>query len=250
MARAPGKDSPKKQASAEAAKPRGRGRPVAPLLILKPDFAFEIEHGAPHVRVCGIDEAGRGPLAGPVVAAAVVIDAGNCPEGLDDSKKLDEAKREALFAALSGCAEIGVGIATVEEIDRLNILWASMLAMSRACAALATPAAFALIDGNRVPKLDCPARAIVSGDARAISIAAASIVAKVTRDRMMTELARAHPGYGWETNRGYGTPEHLDALARLGATPHHRRSFAPVRNILSPQIQEGLDLVGENPLTL
>lgn len=215
-----------------------------------PDFTFETEHGAPDTRVCGIDEAGRGPLAGPVVAAAAIVDPETCPEGLDDSKKLGKKKREALFAQLCRCAEIGIGMASVEEIDRLNILQASLLAMSRACAALERPAEFALIDGNRLPALACPARAIVSGDARVLSIAAASIAAKVTRDRMMTALAAEHPGYGWERNRGYGTPEHLDALSRLGASPHHRRSFAPVRNILSPEIPEGLDLVVQNPLTL
>ncbi|KAB7740001.1 ribonuclease HII [Parvibaculum sedimenti] len=208
------------------------------MILLKPDYAFEREHGAPQARVCGIDEAGRGPLAGPVVAAAVILDMENCPEGLDDSKKLDEAKREALFAELSTRAEIGVGIASIDEIEELNILWATMLAMSRACAALENPPGFALIDGNRVPKLDCPARAIIGGDARVLSISAASIIAKVTRDRIMNELAAAHPGYGWETNRGYGTPEHLDALNRLGVTPHHRKSFAPIRNMLSPAIPE------------
>ncbi len=248
MARAPKKDSAKKDA--QATKPRARAKPASPMILLKPDYAFEIEHGAPHLLVCGIDEAGRGPLAGPVVAAAVIIDAENCPEGLNDSKKLDEARREALFAKLSQCAEIGVGIASVEEIDEINILWASMLAMSRAFEALGKTPQFALIDGNRIPKLACPARAIVEGDARVLSIAAASIIAKVTRDRLMTDLAAEHRGYGWETNRGYGTPEHLDALTRLGPTPHHRRSFAPVRNILSPEIPEGLDLVVENPLTL
>jgi ribonuclease HII len=208
------------------------------MIISKPDYSFEAAHGAPQLRICGIDEAGRGPLAGPVVAAAVVLDMENCPEGLDDSKKLDEAKREALFAELSLRAEIGVGIASVEEIEELNILWATMLAMSRSCAALETQPGFALIDGNRVPKLDCPARAIVGGDARVVSIAAAAVVAKVPRDRIMNELATAHPGYGWETNRGYGTPEHLDALNRLGVTPHHRKAFAPIRNILSPSIPE------------
>ena len=220
------------------AKPKTRVKPASRMILLKPDYAFEREHGAPHVRICGIDEAGRGPLAGPVVAAAVILDMENCPDGLDDSKKLDEAKREALFAELTACAEIGVGIASIEEIEELNILWASMLAMSRACAALENPPAFALIDGNRVPKLDCPARAIIGGDARVLSIAAASIIAKVTRDRIMNELATAHPGYGWETNRGYGTPEHLNALNRLGVTPHHRKSFAPIRNMLSPAIPE------------
>ena len=202
-----------------------------------PDYAFETEHGAPHVRICGIDEAGRGPLAGPVVAAAAVIDMETCPAGLDDSKKLTHSARERLFAALIDCADIGVGIASVEEIDRLNILQATMLAMARALDALKIAPAFALIDGNRVPKLPCPARAVVKGDGRVLSIAAASIAAKVTRDRMMLELAAGHPGYGWEKNMGYGTAVHLDALTRLGVTPHHRRSFAPVRNILSPGIR-------------
>jgi len=215
-----------------------------------PDYAFETEHGAPLVRVCGIDEAGRGPLAGPVVAAAAVIDMARCPQGLNDSKALTHAARERLHAELLGCADIGVGIASVEEIDRINILQATMLAMGRALDALKTAPAFALIDGNRVPKLPCSARAIVKGDGRVLSIAAASIVAKVTRDRMMLALAADHPGYGWEKNMGYGTPEHLNALSRLGLTPHHRRSFAPVRNMLSPEIREGLDIVGEIPLSL
>ncbi|MDR3497947.1 MAG: ribonuclease HII [Parvibaculum sp.] len=215
-----------------------------------PDYSFETEHGAPRLHVCGVDEAGRGPLAGPVVAAAVVLDPADCPEGLDDSKKLDEGKRETLYAALIGRAQIGVGMASVEEIDKINILQATMLAMRRAVEALDLPPAFALIDGNRLPALACPARAIVKGDGRVLSIAAASIVAKVTRDRIMTELARAHPGFGWERNRGYGTAEHLNALKRLGATPHHRRSFAPIRNILSPDESGRLDLVGQNPLSL
>jgi ribonuclease HII len=242
MPRPPKTDSPKTPGKKRAASIR--------LAAEGPSYAFEIEHGAPHRRVCGIDEAGRGPLAGPVVAAAVVLDPENCPPGLNDSKKLDETRREALYAALASSAEIGVGIATVEEIDRLNILWASMLAMSRALDALATAPAFALIDGNRVPKIACPGRAVIGGDALVVSIAAASIVAKVTRDRMMAALAAEHPGYGWANNRGYGTPEHLDALTRLGATPHHRRSFAPVRNILSPLTPGRLDLVGHNPLSL
>ena len=158
------------------------------------------------------------------------------PEGLNDSKKLTHKKREELFAALLQSADIGIGIASVEEIDEINILQATMLAMTRALAALTTPPAFALIDGNRVPKFACPARAIVKGDGRVLSIAAASIAAKVTRDRIMLDLARSHPGYGWEKNMGYGTKMHMDALQRLGASPHHRKSFAPVRNILSPAI--------------
>lgn len=235
--------SPKKDSAGPAAERKKR-------MAARPDYRFEIEHGAPGLRVCGIDEAGRGPLAGPVVAAAAIIDQTNCPAGLNDSKKLDEARREALFAALSQCAEIGIGIATVEEIDSLNILQATMLAMRRAVEGLQRAPQFALVDGNRLPALACPARAIVGGDARVLSIAAASIAAKVTRDRMMDDLARAHPGYGWEKNRGYGTAAHLDALKRLGATAHHRRSFAPIRNMLSPGIPEGLDLVAPNPLTL
>ena len=201
-----------------------------------PDYAFETEHGAPATRVCGIDEAGRGPLAGPVVACAAVIDMARLPQGLNDSKKLSHKKRELLFAELMESADIGIGIATVEEIDEINILQATMLAMTRALAALKTAPAFALIDGNRIPKFSMPARAIVKGDARVLSIAAASIAAKVTRDRMMGEIARAHPGYGFEKHMGYGTAMHLDALARLGVTPHHRRSFAPVRKMLSPSI--------------
>lgn len=228
---------------------RKRDRAAA-RVVTGPSYAFEIEHGAPQRRICGIDEAGRGPLAGPVVAAAVVLDPANFPEGLDDSKKLNHARREKLFTQLSTCADIGIGIASVEEIDRLNILWASMLAMSRALEALQVAPQFALIDGNRVPNIPCPGRAIISGDALVLSIAAASIAAKVTRDRMMLELAAEHPGYGWETNQGYGTATHLDALKRLGTTQHHRRSFAPVRNMLSPEIPKGLDVVEVNPLSL
>tara|TARA_R110000824_G_scaffold118960_19_gene272660 strand:- start:80152 stop:80829 length:678 start_codon:yes stop_codon:yes gene_type:complete len=219
----------------DSPKPRPR-RAASILMPAGPDYAFETEHGAPATRVCGIDEAGRGPLAGPVVAGAAVIDMARLPEGLNDSKKLTHKKREELFAALMKSADIGIGIASVEEIDEINILQATMLAMTRALEALGSPPAFALIDGNRVPKFACPARAIVKGDGRVLSIAAASIAAKVTRDRIMLDLARSHPGYGWEKNMGYGTKMHMDALQRLGASPHHRKSFAPVRNILSPAI--------------
>jgi len=219
--------------------------------VAGPTLAFEIESGAPDLLVCGVDEAGRGPLAGPVVAAAVILDHACFPAGLNDSKKLEEGKRETLYADLIGCAQYGVGMASVEEIDELNILWASMLAMTRAIAALPCKPHFALIDGNRLPKqMACPGRAIVGGDGRALSIAAASIIAKVTRDRMMFELAMAHPGYGWEHNRGYPTPSHFDGLTRLGITPHHRRSFAPIRNMLSPGESGGLDLVVDKSLTL
>lgn len=209
-----------------------------------PDFAFETEHGTPARLICGIDEAGRGPLAGPVVAAAVILDPVCIPEGLNDSKKLDAPRREKLFAALQTCAEIGVGIATVEEIDRINILQATFLAMERAVAALPRAPQLALIDGNRKPKsLSCASLTIVGGDARSLSIAAASIAAKVTRDRMMIDAAIAHPGYGFERHMGYGTAAHLDALSRLGPCEIHRRSFAPIRNMLSPVVAEGLDVV-------
>lgn len=191
-----------------------------------PDFSLEQAAGV--ARVCGIDEVGRGPLAGPVVAAAVILDPAAIPCGIDDSKRLTAARREALAQAILASAEVGIGHADVGEIDRLNILQATFLAMTRAFAALARPVALALVDGNRLPALPCPARAVVGGDGLSLSIAAASIVAKVTRDRLMAELALSHPGYGWERNAGYPTAEHLAALARLGVTPHHRTSYAPV----------------------
>ncbi|MEQ8379335.1 ribonuclease HII [Parvibaculum sp.] len=220
-------------------------------LVALPDYALETQAGAPSRLVCGVDEAGRGPLAGPVVAAAVIIDISNCPDGLNDSKKLDAARREDLLAQLEFCAEIGVGIASVEEIDSLNILQATMLAMTRAVASLPRAPHIALIDGNRCPPgLSCDARAVIGGDALALSIAAASIAAKVTRDQLMRDLSAAHPGYGFERHMGYGTPEHLDALSRLGATPAHRRSFAPIRNILSPGTDEGLDMVSVESVNL
>jgi ribonuclease HII len=198
-----------------------------------PDFTFEtglLANGAR--RVAGVDEAGRGPLAGPVVAAAVILAPDDIPAGLNDSKVLTAARREALHARLLTCAEVGVGIASVDEIDALNILRASHLAMLRALEALG-PVCHALIDGNMIPRdIGCPAEAVVKGDGRCLSIAAASVVAKCVRDRIMVDLAQQHPGYGWETNAGYGTAAHLRALRNLGPTPHHRRSFAPVHNIL------------------
>ncbi|HZT88116.1 MAG TPA: ribonuclease HII [Stellaceae bacterium] len=195
-----------------------------------PDFALERRcQGA----VCGIDEAGRGPLAGPVVAAAVIIDR-RCFRGalratLDDSKVLAREQREECYRALRHCARIGVGAASVAEIDRLNILRANLLAMARAVAALGVRPDTALVDGNVAPVLPCPVRTVVGGDALSFSIAAASVVAKVTRDAIMRALAPRYPGYGWETNVGYATQEHGQAIRRLGVTPHHRRSFAPVR---------------------
>ena len=226
-------------------------KPKARPVLALPDYAFETEEGAPSRLVCGVDEAGRGPLAGPVVAAAVIIDISNCPDGLNDSKKLDAARREALLAKLAACAEIGVGIASVEEIDDINILQATMLAMTRAVAALPRAPHIALIDGNRCPKgLACASRAVIGGDGLVLSIAAASIAAKVTRDRMMADLALAHPGYGFERHMGYSTPEHFDALSRLGPAPIHRRSFAPIRKMLSPELAEGLDLVPDESVNL
>jgi ribonuclease HII len=200
---------------------------------LRPDFGTEDRLAGNAATICGVDEAGRGPWAGPVVAAAVVLDRASVPVGLDDSKRLTRRQREALYDAIRAAAIVGVGIAGVEEIDALDILRANDLAMRRAIAALDPLPAMALIDGNRVPPaLPCPARALVGGDRRSLSVAAASIVAKVTRDRIMAELAVAHPGYGWERNQGYGTEEHRAALIRLGVTSHHRRSFRPIHNIL------------------
>ena len=198
-----------------------------------PDFHFEeLARARGVARIAGVDEAGRGPLAGPVVAAAAILDPARLPMGLDDSKKLSAAKRQALCAEILEVAEVGVGIATVEEIDHHNILRASHIAMCRAVEALG-PVDHALIDGNLIPRdLTCAAEAIVKGDGRSLSIAAASIVAKTRRDDIMVELAQQFPGYGWEKNMGYPSKSHRDALASLGVTPHHRRSFKPVHNIL------------------
>lgn len=202
-----------------------------------PSFRYELRWEAQGAaRVAGIDEAGRGPLAGPVVAAVVVIDRTAARRRLlkliDDSKKLAVENREEAYEAMvaSGLVQFAVAEATVEEIDRVNILQATFLAMRRALQALAHPPEVVLIDGNQLPPLlACRAETIVEGDAYSYSIAAASIFAKVTRDRQMATLAEAFPGYGWERNRGYGSREHLAALDRLGLTPHHRTSFAPVR---------------------
>ncbi|MSP42159.1 MAG: ribonuclease HII [Alphaproteobacteria bacterium] len=180
----------------------------------------------------GVDEAGRGPWAGPVVAAAVILDPRAIPPGLDDSKKLTARRREALFAQLRECARIGVGQASVEEIDAMNILNASMLAMSRAVQALPLVPSLALVDGNRAPRIACPVETLIGGDGRSLSISAASIIAKVTRDAIMHDLDTEFPGYGWKTNQGYGTRVHRVALSHLGPTPHHRRSFRPVHNML------------------
>ena len=179
--------------------------------------------------IAGVDEAGRGPLAGPVVAAAVILDRKRMPKGLNDSKQLSAETREALFPLIMERAiAVGVGEASVDEIDLVNIRQATHLAMARAVRALLPAAAFALVDGNDAPALPCRCDTIIDGDAKSVSIAAASIIAKVTRDRIMRALHEQHPGYGWLTNKGYGTGEHLQALGRLGPCLHHRRSFAPV----------------------
>lgn len=184
-------------------------------------------------RIAGVDEVGRGPWAGPVTACAVVLDPRRIPDGLNDSKKLSAKRRDALFDQIVAQADVSVFHVSVEEIDRINILQASLLAMRRAVEGLAQPAEFALIDGNKTPQgLVCPSETLVKGDGRCLSIAAASIVAKVTRDRMMVALSQQFPGYGWETNAGYGTKAHIAGLETLGVTQHHRRSFKPIHNML------------------
>jgi ribonuclease HII len=194
-----------------------------------PDFSREV-----HYRgiVAGFDEAGRGPWAGPVVAAAVILDRSRAPLGINDSKQLNRVRREALYDLIMSVAVVGVGRCSSEEVDRLNVLGATKLAMLRAYEALTAKPDMALVDGNQLPALPCAMDAIVDGDALCVSIAAASIIAKVTRDRIMVELACEFPHYGWERNAGYGTREHQEALAAHGVTPHHRRSFAPIRRLM------------------
>ena len=210
--------------------------------MARPCFKLEKDHPLP---LAGVDEAGCAPLAGPVVAAAVVLDRERFPRGIDDSKKLSLEAREALHGKLMSQAQCAVGICSVEEIDALNIYWARMLAMARAVEALGFDPAFILVDGNRCPKWERPSRAIVSGDARCRSIAAASIIAKVTRDRIMAAHAADYPGYGWEQNRGYPTPDHRRALRELGPTPLHRRTFGLVREVLAEAAQPRLAFAAE-----
>lgn len=199
-----------------------------------PDFSFEkaaMMRG--FTRIAGVDEVGRGPLAGPVTAAAVVLDPDRIPPGMNDSKKLTAKRREALYEQILDLADVSIAHATVEEIDEINILRASHLAMERAIAGLKTPPDHVLIDGNQVPRgLTVSNETIIKGDARSLSISAASIVAKICRDYVMVDLAQQHPGYGWEKNAGYGTKAHMEGLRNLGLTPHHRRSFKPIHNIL------------------
>ena len=193
--------------------------------------------GPAPLRICGVDEAGRGPLAGPVVAAAVILERGRIPKGLNDSKQLCEEDREELFPRIMEMAvAVGVGEASVDEIDLVNIRQATHLAMARAVRALSVAAEFALVDGNDAPALPCKCDTLIKGDGRSVSIAAASIIAKVTRDRLMARLHDEHPGYNWKSNKGYGTPDHYSGLRTHGVTIHHRRSFGPIRNLL-----QGLD---------
>lgn len=197
--------------------------------ILRPTFRREkraISKGI--YPIAGCDEAGRGPLAGPVVAAAVVLDPQRIPRGLNDSKKLDAETREKLYEKICATAQVAVAFGAVERIDRDNILRASLWALARAVKALPVRPKLVFVDGNQKIDCGCDCEAVVSGDALVLSVAAASIVAKVTRDRLMMRLGLAHPGYGFERHMGYSVPEHFSALARLGPTIHHRKSFAPV----------------------
>lgn len=207
-------------------------------MMILPDASFETAAFARGLfRIAGIDEVGRGPLAGPVTAAAVVLDMTRIPDGLRDSKAVPKGRLAALAALIHDCAEVSVAHASVEEIDALNILQASLLAMERAVAGLRPLPDHCLIDGNKIPRgLHGRAEAIIKGDARSMSIAAASIVAKVARDSIMVDLAQHYPGYGWERNAGYPAPAHLQALLELGVTPWHRRSFRPVYNRLYQDI--------------
>lgn len=200
-----------------------------------PDLSLEIAAGDV---VAGVDEAGRGPWAGAVVAGAVILNHNRLPIGINDSKKLSAAKREILYEEILQTARTGIGISTVEEIDRLNILEATKLAMQRAVAMLGNiNINMVLIDGNKAPILPFPTQTIIGGDGKSLSIAAASIIAKVTRDRIMCELAAQHHEYGWERNAGYGTKQHQEALAKYGITEHHRKSYKPIRELMDAQRQ-------------
>jgi ribonuclease HII len=220
---------PKKTAKPD--KPRKNAAARLPLAkpILRPTFRRERRALNSGIwPVAGCDEAGRGPLAGPVVAAAVVLDPNRIPRGLNDSKKLDAAEREKLYAKICATAEVAVAFGSTDRIDRDNILRASLWALSRAVKALPVKPQLVFVDGNMKIDCDCDCEAVVSGDALLLSVAAASIVAKVTRDRLMTRVGLAHPGYGFERHMGYSVPEHFKALAEFGPTIHHRKSFAPV----------------------
>jgi ribonuclease HII len=195
----------------------------------KPDFSYESDGLAQGHVVCGVDEAGRGPWAGPVVAAAVILDAARIPSGLNDSKKLTAEKRDVLFDAImaTGCA--GVGVVSEQTIDEINILQATYLAMQKAVRCLLPAPTLALVDGNRAPDFSIRVRTIIKGDGLSLSIAAASIIAKVTRDRIMEEVDKAYPVYGFAKHKGYGTHAHAAALAQHGPCPVHRKSFNPIK---------------------
>jgi len=204
-----------------------------------PNLTLEGLHPGP---VCGVDEAGRGPWAGPVCAAAVILDPARLPEGVNDSKQLTAKARERLEAEIKDCAVAWcVAFASVEEIAEINILHATGLAMHRAVEGLSVAANFALVDGNYAFKLPCPVRTVVSGDALCLSIAAASILAKTARDRLMMELDDLHPGYGFAAHKGYGAPRHIEALQALGPSPVHRMTWAPVRLALEGRAVVSLD---------
>jgi ribonuclease HII len=212
--------------------------------VLRPSFRHERRAFARGIfPVAGCDEAGRGPLAGPVVAAAVILDPDRIPRGLNDSKKLDAAAREKLYEKICASAQVAVAFGTVERIDRDNILRASLWALARAVKALPVAPKLVFVDGNIKIDCGCDCEAVVSGDALVLSVAAASIVAKVTRDRLMACLGAAHPGYGFERHMGYSVPEHFAALDRLGPTVHHRRSFSPVAGALGLLGTDADDLV-------
>ena len=197
---------------------------------LTPNWHYETQCGGK--MIAGVDEAGRGPLAGPVVAAAVILDPKRIPDGLNDSKKLSQTKRQALYGILIKTALIGIGLSEPEEIDRINILAATMIAMQRAVADLSAAPDYILTDGNLCPTFNTPVKAIIKGDTKSLSIAAASIIAKTTRDELMVTADTRFPGYGHTGHKGYPSKVHRDALKKLGASPIHRRSYAPVKAVL------------------
>lgn len=201
----------------------------------KPSYDLELELGAPEKIICGVDEVGRGPLAGPVITAAVILDPAKIPHSLNDSKKLSAKKRALIAEEILEVAECAFGEASLEEIDELNILHATMLAMQRAVANLPRKVDHVLVDGNRLPDFEAPASAIIKGDQKSVSIAAASIIAKEKRDFLMKKLHEIHPEYGWNQNSGYGTKAHMEALNLVGPSRFHRKSFAPIRNLMTQQ---------------
>jgi len=201
----------------------------------KPSYSLERELGAPEKIICGVDEVGRGPLAGPVITAAVILDPENIPHSLNDSKKLSAKKRAIISKEILECAEYAFGKASLEEIDELNILHATMLAMQRAVVNLPRKVDHILVDGNRLPDFDAPASAVIKGDQKSVSIAAASIIAKEKRDFLMKKLHELHPEYGWSQNSGYGTKLHMEALNLVGPSRFHRKSFAPIRNLMTQE---------------